>query len=79
MEYAEMTFTEIIISVEDFTDGDKEPSERAVYDVRNYVIVRDLRDLMTRFQRDLSHLARFTSAWTSRNLSSQSTKNCVIS
>ena len=57
MEYAEMTFTGIIISEEDFTDGDKEPSDTAVYDVRNYVIVRDLRDLMTQFQIDLSRLA----------------------
>lgn len=71
MEYAEMTFTgftEIIINEEDFTDGDKEPSDRAVYDVRNYVIVRDLRDLMTRFQRDLSHLAWFRTDVTQSSL-----------
>lgn len=53
---AEMTLTAVIIE-EDFTDNGEEPGLRAICDVRNYVIVRDLRNLLLRFQRDLGHLS----------------------
>jgi len=55
MTSVEMTFTEVILE-EDSTDNNKDPGSRAVCDVRNYVIVRDLRNLLTRFHRDLGHM-----------------------
>jgi len=55
MTSVEVTFTEVTIE-EDFTDNNEEHGSRAVCDVRNYVIVRDLRNLLTRFHRDLGHM-----------------------
>ena len=46
---AEMTIEE------DFTDN-KSADLRAVYDVRNYAIVRDLGYMLFKFQEDLGHL-----------------------
>lgn len=46
---AEMTIEE------DFTDNEN-ADLRAIYDVRNYVIVRDLSYMLLNFQEDLGHL-----------------------
>lgn len=46
---AEMTIEE------DFTDNEN-ADLRAIYDVRNYVIVRDLGYMLLNFQEDLGHL-----------------------
>ncbi|KAL9982608.1 hypothetical protein ACROYT_G004673 [Oculina patagonica] len=42
---------------EDFTDNN-DVDMKAVSDVRNYVIIRDLRDALQNFQRNLGHLIR---------------------
>jgi len=50
-ENAEMTSVEVT-----FTEVTIEHGSRAVCDVRNYVIVRDLRNLLTRFHKDLGDM-----------------------
>ncbi|KAJ7385539.1 hypothetical protein OS493_015111 [Desmophyllum pertusum] len=56
----EAVLTEITIE-EDFTDND-DPDHRAICDVRNYVIVKDLGGMLLHFQKDLGHLIRLNSA-----------------
>lgn len=43
------------ITIEDFTDNDNNDL-KAIHDVRNYVIVRDLKVVLLQFLRNLGHL-----------------------